>query len=64
MRGREDADVDVLGLASAHGRHLAALQHPQQLGLQLGRHVADLVEEEGPAGRPRGSGPHATRRLP
>jgi len=46
MRGRHDADVHPLGAARAHRRHLAALQRAQQLGLQLGGHVADLVEEE------------------
>ena len=30
----------------AHGAHLAVLQHAQQLRLELGRHVADLVEEQ------------------
>jgi hypothetical protein len=49
--GRDDADVDALGLPTADGRDLAALQHPQELRLELHGHVPDLVEEErAPAG--------------
>ena len=44
--GRDDAHVDVLGFARPDRRHLAALEHAQQLGLEVDRHVADLVEEE------------------
>src|SRR5258706_42002 len=38
------------GLVAAHAAQLALLQHAQELGLHLRRDVADLVEEEGPAG--------------
>ena len=50
VRGRDHARVDA-HRRSAHRLDLLALEGPQQLGLQGGRHVADLVEEEGaPAG--------------
>ena len=46
IRRRDDAQVDrdVLGAADATER--AALEHTQQLDLQHGRHLADLVEEQ------------------
>ena len=39
-----------IGCAAADGGELALLQHAQQPGLRLGRHVADLVEEQRAAG--------------
>ena len=41
----------LIGCAAADRRELALLQHAQQPGLRLGRHVADLVEEQRAAGR-------------
>ena len=49
MGGADDADVDALGDGGADGHHLLRLDHPQELRLRLGGHVADLVEEEGAA---------------
>ncbi len=46
--GGEDPHVDLDRLL-AERHHLALLQHPQQLGLEGQRQVADLVEEEGAA---------------
>ena len=51
VRRRDDAHVDLLGALAADRRDLVALQHAQQLGLQVERHVADLVEEERAARR-------------
>ena len=47
----DDAHVDRLHLAAADAGELALLQHAQQLGLGVERHVADLVEEERAAAR-------------
>jgi len=41
----------VQGLRGAERREAAGLQEPEQLGLGGGRHLADLVEEQRPAGR-------------
>ncbi len=41
------AHVRARGARRAHALAFARLQHAQQLGLQAGRHVADLVQEEG-----------------
>ncbi len=43
---RDDADVDLLGLAVADAEDDALLQRAQQLHLQVQRQLADLVEEE------------------
>jgi len=45
MRGRHDAHVDGALAGRAHRAHRAGLQHVQQLGLQRGFHLADLVQE-------------------
>jgi hypothetical protein len=45
----DDADVDVVGAIAAHRAYVAELEHPEQLGLQIERHVADLVEQQCPA---------------
>ena len=42
----DDADVGLDRRAAADGRVLALLEHAQQPGLRLHRHVADLVEEQ------------------
>ena len=47
---RDDAHVDLDRVVAADRPDLPVLEHPQQLALQLGPHVADLVEEEGAAG--------------
>ena len=44
--GRERPDVDMLAPLGADALDLAALEHPQQLGLGLELQVADLVEEQ------------------
>ena len=46
MGGGDDADVGLDRRAAADRHVLAFLQHAQQPGLRLGRHVADLVEEQ------------------
>ena len=57
VRGGDEAEVDRPGPRLAQPPHLALLQDAQELRLDLRREVADLVEEEGPAGR-------RPRRLP
>jgi hypothetical protein len=47
--GGEDADVGVARLGLADALELALLQEAQQLGLQAGRDLADLVEQQGAA---------------
>ena len=49
--GRDDADVDLDQLAGADRLDLALLDGAQQLDLGRGRQLADLVEEQGAAGR-------------
>ncbi len=46
MGGRHHAQVDLDRSAGTDRQHLPLGQHAQQPGLQLQRHVADLVEEE------------------
>ena len=41
----DDADIVLDRRAAADRGELAFLQHAQQAGLRLGRHVADLVQE-------------------
>ena len=48
MRGRHQAHVHLDRLRAAEALELLLLQHAQQLGLQLRRDVADLVEEQRP----------------
>ena len=52
MGGGEDAEVDLALLVRAHRAHDAPLENVEQLGLERGRHLANLVEEERSAGRP------------
>ena len=57
MRRRDDAHVDRRSAALPPTRSkLALLQHAQHLGLRLGRHVADLVEEDRAAVAPPRTG--------
>src|SRR5690606_36828610 len=46
IRRRDDPHVDLAHVAAADAEHLAFLQHAQELGLELGTDLADLVEEE------------------
>ena len=45
VRRRNDARPCCSRLLRAHGIELTAFQHPQELGLEIGAHVADLVQE-------------------
>ncbi|MNT13414.1 hypothetical protein D3C72_1483840 [compost metagenome] len=47
--GGDDAHIDLDRHVAAHAIELAIGQHPQQAGLGVGGHVADLVEEQGAA---------------
>ena len=49
MGRRDHPHVDGPGLGLADRAHLALLQHPQQLHLQLRRHVADLIKKDAAA---------------
>ena len=49
MRGREHPHVHPDQLVAAHALEGPLLQRAQELDLQLGRHVADLVEEDAAA---------------
>ena len=46
VRRGDDADVDPDGAVGADRADLAVLEHPQQLHLQGGAHLGDLVEED------------------
>ena len=60
--GGNDADVDASGERAAETFELPFLQHAQQLGLELERHVADFVEEErAPVGQLEPAGPAGHR---
>ena len=63
VRRRDHLHVDGDGRRPAHPLDLPLLEHPQQLRLQGGLHVADLVEQDRP---PRGplEVPDPTRRRP
>src|SRR6185312_3729499 len=43
----DDADVDIDGAIAADATDLALLEHAQELGLQIERELAELVEEDG-----------------
>ena len=49
VRRRDDPDVDLLRDDAADGLEAPVLEHPQELHLELGAHLADLVEEDRPA---------------
>jgi hypothetical protein len=60
--GRDDPHVDLGGLGAADPAHLALLEHAQELGLEIERQLAELVEEQRAAvgqleQRPGGSSP-------
>ena len=48
--GGDDADVDLDRLRLAEAVDLVGLEEAEELGLQLGADLGDLVEEEGAAG--------------
>jgi hypothetical protein len=45
----DDADVHAVCAVRAHALNLAVLEHPEQLGLNLERQLANLVEKQGSA---------------
>jgi hypothetical protein len=46
LPGRRDhPQVDLLGLGAADPAQLALLEHPQELGLEIERQLAEFVEE-------------------
>ena len=49
VRRADQPEVDADDAIAADRPVLALLQHAQQLGLQIGRHLADLVEQQRPA---------------
>ena len=49
VRRSDHANVDLASPIAAHGTHVAELEHAQELRLQVGGHVPDLVEQERPA---------------
>src|SRR5262249_24422922 len=49
VRRRDDPDVDLDRAISPDPLELSFLEHAQDLGLRLERHVADLVEQQGAA---------------
>src|SRR5438477_12025214 len=51
IRRRHNADVDWDRRHSADALHLAAFKHAEQLGLQIDRELADLVEQYAAARR-------------
>src|SRR6185436_15810712 len=51
VRGGDDAHVDGDDLAAPDPLELPLLEHPEELGLELGSEVPDLVEVEGAAVR-------------
>jgi hypothetical protein len=46
VRGGDDADVRVARPCAAEALELPFLEHAQQLRLDVGRHLADLVEKQ------------------
>src|SRR5690606_11138667 len=46
LRGRQDPHVDPPRLGSSEPSHLALLQRAQELHLERGRELTDLVDEE------------------
>jgi hypothetical protein len=51
VRGRDHADVRLLRRVAPDAVILAVGEHAQEAHLQIGRHVADLVQEQRPAFR-------------
>src|SRR5262245_12189734 len=46
MRGGDNADIDLDALRAAEALDLTLLEHAQQLDLDVGRQIADFVEED------------------
>ena len=46
IRRSDNADVDADGPAAAYTLKLLLLKNPQQLGLKMHRHVADLIQKQ------------------
>src|SRR5205814_812212 len=46
VRGRQDADIQLLRLSGPNRKDLVVLQHAQQLDLHTERHLGYLVEED------------------
>ncbi len=52
MRGRDDPGLGAFRLFATHRIVLVVLQDPQELALELGGGVADLIQEDGaPSGQ-------------
>ena len=51
VRGRDTADIDRTGRLRADRADLARLKHAQELTLQRGRQIADLIEKDRPSCR-------------
>ncbi len=49
LGGADETDVDLHLLLVTDPAEYPILQYPQKLGLQMGRHVADLVQHQGAA---------------
>ena len=67
IRRRDDADIDLDRLLAPQPLDLLLLQDAQQLGLDLGRQLADFIQEDAwsrwpvRSGRPAGSRPRCRR---
>ena len=55
--GRDDPHIDLDGFGAAQPLKLAVLDDPEQLGLKIHRHLADLVEKQGAVVGKFGSAP-------
>src|SRR4051794_30452553 len=49
VRGGDDAHIHIEALVRAYGADLALFERSQELHLERQWHVADLIEEQGPA---------------
>ena len=47
MRCRDHAHIHTAGVCAAQALEFVLLQNAQYLGLQLQRHIADLIQEQG-----------------
>ena len=61
VAGGQHPHVDPDGAGAAHAIDLALLQRAEQLGLQAGVHLADLVEQQRAAGGRLGTCPADAR---
>src|SRR5262245_59182029 len=48
VRGCDDADVDLDGARGSQALHFPFLQHAEHLGLRLGGHIPDFIQENSP----------------